>query len=142
VELSVTAIPPGTRPTATLRAATERLLGELGAAPENLDALLGDPAARLVVAVTGDEAIVGMLTLTFRTSLTRKSGHVDHVVVDPEHRRRGIASALLEHAAELARSEGASRIDLTSSESRRAAARLYPRCGFEQRETVNWRRRL
>lgn len=139
--MDVTHVPPGTPPTPALRSATERLLAELDAAPANLDGLLADPAARLVLARDG-EAVVGMLTLTFRSSLTRTSAHVDHVVVDPRHRRRGIATAMLEHAARMARDGGATRIDLTSAAARQAAAALYPAAGFRRRATVNWRLEL
>jgi ribosomal protein S18 acetylase RimI-like enzyme len=151
----VTHVPTGTRPRPALRRAAERLLRDLDAErrpePANLDALLADPAARLVLAVRAprvdwaalDEAtVVGMLTLTFRNSLTRTSAHIDHVVVDAAHRRQGIATAMLEHAVELARAGEATRIDLTSAARRRAAARLYLSCGFQRRETVNWRRSL
>src|SRR4051812_46244084 len=97
------------RPTPALRSATERLLSHLDREqlpqPANLDALLGDPAARLVVAVVAsgqsidwrglhEATYLGMLTLMFRNSLTRKSVHFDHVAVDPRHRRRGIATAM------------------------------------------------
>jgi GNAT superfamily N-acetyltransferase len=152
----VMVVPVGARPIEPLRAAAARLLPELDPErppqPENLDALLADPAARLVLAVAGEAApawpeleeaaILGMLTLTFRNSLTRTSGHIDHVVVDPRHRRRGIGTAMLARAIEVARSAGASRIDLTSSAARPAAAPLYLALGFERRETENWRRRL
>ena len=154
----VTEVPTGTQPTTALRTATERLLRELSdeqrPQPANLDALLTDPAARLVVAVVAanerpanwavqdDRTFIGMLTLTFRNSLTRKSAFIDHVVVDARHRRRGIATTMLQHAVDLARAAGATRVDLTSSSARRAAAHLYPSRGFQQRDTVHWRRWL
>ena len=141
-----------------MRAALARLLAELDPANPpalgDLDRLLRDPAAELLVALqlegqepvkwsdVPDESYVGMLTLGYRTTLTRTVAHIDHVVVDPAHRRRGLGAQLVRAAMAVARAAGASRVDLTSSTSREAAQGLYRSLGFNRRETVNWRRQL
>jgi GNAT superfamily N-acetyltransferase len=50
--------------------------------------------------------------------------------VRPEHRRRGVASALTSAAAQNARSLGFDRLRLEVSEGNTAAQRLFQRCGF------------
>jgi ribosomal protein S18 acetylase RimI-like enzyme len=137
-----------------VRADLARLLAELDPSnpprPANLEALLEDGSAWLIRA-TNDSAAealpapgacIGMLTLTLRNSLTRRSAHVDHVVVDAAHRRAGIGKRLVEAALRLAAAEGASRVDLSSSPDRAEAQALYRSLGFEQRRTVHWRRPL
>jgi ribosomal protein S18 acetylase RimI-like enzyme len=147
-EISVERIPPGSTPSAALRTALARLLAELDPAHPpplaNLDGLLADESAQLLVArvVDGEDAYAGMLTLGFRTTLTRMVAHIDHVAVDPRHRRRGVARQLVSEALTVAASRGASRVDLTSAASRPGAADLYRGLGFVQRDTVNWRRQL
>ena len=129
-----------------VRADLERLLVELDPTkppkPANLDALLDDPSARLLLARDDDGACIGMLTLTFRNSVTRRSAHIDHVVVDPAQRRGGIGRLLVEEALRLAAAEGATRVDLTSSPRRVGAQAFYASLGFEQRSTQHWRRPL
>jgi ribosomal protein S18 acetylase RimI-like enzyme len=123
-----------------------RLLAELDPAnppsPDNLEALLEDRSAALILATGEPGACIGMLTLTFRNSLTRRSAHIDHVVVDAAHRRAGISRRLVEEALRIAAAEGASRLDLSSSPDRVADQGFYRSLGFEQRRTTHWRRPL
>ena len=132
--------------TDVVRADVTRLLAELDPTnpprPANLNALLADPAARLLLAVAADGSCIGMLTLTFRNSLTRLSAHIDHVVVDRAHRRGGVGRRLVEEALQVAAAEGATRVDLSSSPDRVAAQALYRSLGFEPRRTVHWRHPL
>jgi ribosomal protein S18 acetylase RimI-like enzyme len=83
--------------------------------------------------------VVGMVTLCVYTTLTGPKAYLDHLVVAPEARRRGVARALMEYAIERARTAGASRVDLTARDTKHAAHALYRSLGFEQRETSNLR---
>lgn len=151
--MRVQCISPGML-TDDMRADLARLLAELDPTnpptPGNLEALLDDPSAQLILATNdpaADDSLppgacIGMLTLTLRNSLTRRTAHVDHVVVDTAHRRAGIATRLVEEALRLAAAEGASRVDLSSSPDRVEAQALYESLGFEQRRTTHWRRPL
>lgn len=56
--------------------------------------------------------------------------HVHDVYVDPAHRRRGVASALLDAIADDARAAGALRISLRTETDNHAALALYRRHGF------------
>lgn len=100
---------------------------------------------------TGDDAggpggpvgrIVGMLTLvTFRIP-TGVRAWIEDVVVDKAAGRRGVGTALMQAALELAQAQGAATVDLTSRPSREAANHMYQKVGFEMRETNVYRYRL
>ena len=60
--------------------------------------------------------------------------HIFKIAVAPDCRRRGIASALLEHGFELARDKGCTRAVLEVRSSNRAARRLYETVGFQRVE--------
>ena len=59
--------------------------------------------------------------------------HVMNLAVEPEHRRRGIAIALLERLFELTSSEGRRGYTLEVRVSNTAAIKLYERTGFHAR---------
>lgn len=66
--------------------------------------------------------------------------HIEDVVVHPEYRRRGVASALLKLALDHAQKVWCARtIDLTSRPEREDANRLYRNLGFVQRDTNVYR---
>jgi ribosomal-protein-alanine N-acetyltransferase len=59
--------------------------------------------------------------------------HVMNVAVDPEHQRRGVASALLERLFELTRNDERRGYTLEVRVSNEDAIRLYEKLGFESR---------
>jgi ribosomal-protein-alanine N-acetyltransferase len=59
--------------------------------------------------------------------------HVMNIAVDPDHRRRGIASSLLERLFELTEHQGPSAYTLEVRVSNADAIRLYERLGFRAR---------
>ena len=94
------------------------------------------PAVELV-AVDGDE-IVGLLDLELAPDVgvlwnTDARGSVIwHVAVHPDHRRRGIATALVERALDLARSAGLEIVQAWTRDDAWVHA-WYESCGFVQR---------
>jgi len=86
-----------------------------------------------------DGQVVGMVTLCVITTLTGAKAYLDHLVVAPAWRRRGVGRALMQHAIERAKAAGASRIDLTANATKEAGPALYRSLGFEERETSNFR---
>jgi ribosomal protein S18 acetylase RimI-like enzyme len=54
------------------------------------------------------ERVVGMVTLCVFPTLTGPKAYLDHLVVAPDRRRRGIGRALVRHAIEQAQAAGAS----------------------------------
>ena len=59
--------------------------------------------------------------------------HITTLAVHPRRRRCGLATRLLEHLIDFARSRGAARISLEVREGNRAAQSLYRKFGFEQK---------
>jgi ribosomal protein S18 acetylase RimI-like enzyme len=62
--------------------------------------------------------------------------YVDGLGVDPRSRRQGVASALLEHAAQTAVMRGLPCVSLDTAETNEAAVALYRRAGFEVADVV------
>jgi ribosomal protein S18 acetylase RimI-like enzyme len=122
-----------------LVAAVARLVPQVSAgrsAPtrDELALLLAQPGTSLLVAREESRA-VGMLTLLIYRIATGVRGRIEGVVVDEAARGQGVGEALTRAALELAAAAGVESVELTSSPARAAANRLYPRLGFEQRET-------
>jgi glucosamine-phosphate N-acetyltransferase len=79
--------------------------------------------------------IIGFCSVSVRESLWQQGrlAHVDELVVDAEHRGKGIGSALLDEAAAYAKKSGCARVELDSAFHRRAAHRFYEGLGFVKR---------
>jgi ribosomal protein S18 acetylase RimI-like enzyme len=94
------------------------------------------PAVELV-AVAGGE-VVGLLDLELEPApgvlheTDRRGGVIWHVAVHPDHRRRGIATALVERALEVARRAG---LEILQAWTRDDAwvHEWYEACGFHRR---------
>ena len=102
------------------------------------DAVVVSDDAPVHVAVVEDR-VVGMVTLCVFRTLTGPKACLDHLVVAPDQRRRGIGRVLVEHAIEQADAAGASRIDLTAGDGKDAGRALYRSLGFAERDTTNFR---
>jgi GNAT superfamily N-acetyltransferase len=87
----------------------------------------------ILVACEGDE-VVGTLQLTFTPSLSYQGGWratVESVRTEAALRGRGIGTALMHHAIELARQKGCVLMQLTTNQARTDAHRFYERLGFK-----------
>jgi ribosomal protein S18 acetylase RimI-like enzyme len=106
-----------------------------------LQAIVSSEASILLLAVDRDagDRIVGSLTLAWFRIPTGVRAWIEDVVVDGDARGQGVGEQLNRHALDVARSLGASTVDLTSRPSREAANRLYQRIGFEARDTNVYR---
>jgi len=78
----------------------------------------------------------GLAQLRFRRAIFTEGldAHLEELYVVPAKRGRGLGRALLEAAMDAAREEGATRIDLGTSEDDVAARALYESAGFINRE--------
>jgi len=139
-------IEAATEPTAELERAMGALLPQLnpslaGPSRAQLTALLADPAITLLVA-SDEGAIVATATVIVYTTPAWVKARIEDVVVDENARGRGIGEALVKRCIEVARARGARVVELQSARRREVANRLYPRMGFELRESNVYRMTL
>ncbi len=92
-------------------------------------------AGEMIVMLAG-EGPEGLAQLRLRPSVWSGAldAYLEELYVVPVHRGRGIGRALLESVLEVARAQGATRIDLGTSETDTAAIGLYESCGFSNLE--------
>ena len=105
---------------------------------ERVAELVADPAVTLLLARDGEE-VVGTTTVIVYTTPFWIKVRLDEVVVDKAARGRGVGEALVKAALDVAREKGAQIAELQSGVQREAANRLYPRMGFQRRETNVYR---
>ena len=115
-------------------------LSKSAAAPTEFIArsIIESDSSRLLVA-SEDELVYGMLTIVIFPIPSGVRAWIEDVVVDESGRGKGVGEALSKHALNLAKSNGAKTVDLTSRPSREAANRLYQRIGFKPRDTNIYR---
>ncbi|MDQ3632295.1 MAG: GNAT family N-acetyltransferase [Actinomycetota bacterium] len=78
----------------------------------------------------------GLAVLRFRPALWTEAldCYLEELYVAPDRRGRGLGRALMDTAIEVARREGAARMELGTSEDDVVARALYERVGFSNRE--------
>lgn len=82
-------------------------------------------AGRLLTAVT-DDALIGFI----RTEILDNEPHVEQVSVHPDHQGRGVGAALMRAAERWARSQGYTRLTLTTFRDVSWNGPYYARCGW------------
>ncbi|GAC1686026.1 MAG: hypothetical protein PVS2B1_06120 [Candidatus Dormibacteraceae bacterium] len=132
-----------TEATPAVHAALAHLLPQLNdrlPAPtmKRIAELVADPAVTLLLARDG-EVVVGTTTVIVYTTPFWTKARLDEVVVDEAARGKGVGEALVKAALHVAREKGAQVAELQSGVQREAANRLYPRMGFQRRETNVYR---
>jgi ribosomal protein S18 acetylase RimI-like enzyme len=107
--------------------------------------VVAEPGSVLLVARTDAGQIIGTTTVALFDTPTGRRAWIEDVVVDGSARGQGVGEALTREAVRVADESGADHVDLTSASYREAANRLYPRVGFERRDTnvyrLNFKRR-
>ncbi len=139
-------IEPATEVTPELERALASLLPQLnpalsGPTRAELTRLLADPATTLLVASEGG-AIIATATLIVYTTPAWVKARIEDVVVDEGSRGHGVGEAIVGECLNVARKRGARVVELQSAKRRDVANRLYPRMGFERRESNVYRRTL
>lgn len=84
---------------------------------ERLEAMRGQSGAVLIAGEWGPPS--GIIALSWRTTLAadRPAARIEHLLVHPDARRRGIGRLLLKAGAQAARSAGCDRLELSVEES-------------------------
>ena len=95
-----------------------------------LDHLASDDAIVLVADVDGEPAGVASLWIRPRLNWGSPEAWIPDLYVDPAHRRRGLARALLDACVVAARARGCHEVKLESGRQRAEAHRLYAAYGF------------
>jgi len=108
---------------------------------ERLSAVIGDPATSLLVVSDGGHIVGAAAVLVYATPAFVKA-RIEDVVVDEHARGKGVGEALVRRCVEVARERGAEIVELQSARWREVANRLYPRLGFELRESNLYRLNL
>jgi GNAT superfamily N-acetyltransferase len=100
---------------------------------ERLVPALRDIPRALVLLALADDAAVGIAVcfVGFSTFRARPLLNIHDLAVLPEHRRKGVARALLQAAEDYARRQGCCRVTLEVLESNSGARELYRRFGFD-----------
>ncbi|WP_375504329.1 GNAT family N-acetyltransferase [uncultured Jatrophihabitans sp.] len=100
---------------------------------ERLHQIIAQPDRTLLLALTDDESVVGMLAARSdevgAIDLTPVL-HVTHLMVAPRHRRRGTGRALLAAAVHLADDQGVDHLLATAAAGSREGNRYLARLGF------------
>jgi GNAT superfamily N-acetyltransferase len=101
---------------------------------ERLALWAATPEAEVLVADT-EGALAGMVGVftSPHLALPGRFARIGGLAVDAAFRRRGVGTALVAAAEELARSWGCDRMEITSSRARAEAPGFYPALGYEDR---------
>jgi GNAT superfamily N-acetyltransferase len=108
---------------------------------DHLAAVVSDPAVTLLVARDG-LLIMGTAAVVVYVTPIWVKARIEDVVVDQAARGRGVGEALVRACIDAARGRGAGIVELQSARAREAANRLYPRLGFELRDSNVYRLNL
>ena len=89
-----------------------------------------------IFVVLGGEGPDGFALVTIRNQILtgEPDAYLQELYVAPAHRGRGLGRAILDGAMDLARKQGATHFDLTTSEGDTEALGLYASSGFTNRE--------
>ncbi|MFC1756580.1 GNAT family N-acetyltransferase [Patescibacteria group bacterium] len=77
--------------------------------------------------------IVGMGSIYFKETLIRKTGVIEDVVVDENHRGKGLGKRIVQALIDEAKRRKAYCIDLISESGRIPARAMYEKAGFRKR---------
>jgi len=103
--------------------------------------MVADAAVTLLVARDSSEIVGTAAVVVYVTPIWVKA-RIEDVVVDQAARGQGVGEALIKECIQVARNRGAALVELQSARSREAANRLYPRLGFELRDSNVYRLNL
>lgn len=144
-DIKISALKSSAEMTPEIAEGISGLLPQLSSSAESISAsaleeIISD---KCVIFVAQDGSVlIGSLTLVFYTTPTAKRARIEDVVVDENHRGRGIGKMLNTAALNVAKDLGAKTVDLTSSPDREVANELYKKLGFELRKTNTYRKIL
>jgi GNAT superfamily N-acetyltransferase len=102
---------------------------------ENFDRMLADPFSWSALALDGETARAVITVSTVLYVEWGRLGEIGDLYVLPEHRRKGLAGRLVEHAKAWCRTQGCSAVSVTitpAGERRHRLSQFYTSLGFAQ----------
>ncbi len=108
---------------------------------ERVEEVVANDYAVLMTA-NDNGTIAGMATLYVLPKTTKRTAHIDDVVVSSAYRGQGLGEKLMRALIEEAKKRDVEAIELTSRPAREAAQKLYLKLGFEKRATDPFRLKL
>ncbi|MDF7801557.1 GNAT family N-acetyltransferase [Pontiellaceae bacterium B1224] len=108
-----------------------------------LELLLKREHAVIFVADTGDQ-LIGMCTVQIHVSTAKGNevGIVEDVIIDVDHRGKGIGSTLLRKLEEWASERGLTRLQLQADRDNHPALGFYRRQGWHLTNLIGWMKQL
>lgn len=95
-----------------------------------------------VLRVAGKVAGMANALITISTSEGERVLLLEDVIVDSEHRGRGLGSCLVEHVLNWAREQGMTRVTLLADRDNQVALDFYSKLGFENSQMTVLRKKL
>jgi ribosomal protein S18 acetylase RimI-like enzyme len=111
---------------------------------ELLDKLIADPDYYLLVGEL-DSKVVASVTLIVIRNLThnlRPYALIENVVTHCDYRNKGLASALMNKASEIAQNNHCYKIMLMTGSKQESTLRFYESCGFNRYEKTAFLKKL
>lgn len=95
-------------------------------------------ASQVYVCATDSDSVVGFGSLSWKNNLWQEGllAHVDELVVQSQHRGKGVGTKILGYLTDLARAKGCKRLELDSAHHRTGAHEFYAAQGFKNRASV------
>ena len=106
---------------------------------EELKKVIESDNVHLCLAFDDEEKVIGTITVVLVRIPTGIKALIEDVIVDNDARGKGVGTAMITHAIQIAREKGVVKIDLTSNPRRIAANKMYQKLGFEKRESKVYR---
>lgn len=97
---------------------------------ENMESFINDESA-YVIGAFDEEKLVGFIWAYKKMFNKKEKIHVNHLYVNGEYRRRGIATELLKSVIDYAKKNNITDIELIATVSNKNAINLYKKLGFE-----------
>jgi len=107
---------------------------------EMLEKLTADPDYHLLAGEI-DSRVISSATIIIIRNLThnlRPYALIENVVTREDCRNNGYASALIEYASQIAKSEGCYKIMLMTGSKKESTLRFYEKCGFNKNDKTGF----
>jgi ribosomal protein S18 acetylase RimI-like enzyme len=92
-----------------------------------------------VIEVKDDEKVIGLAVVNTSNSLTRRAMVIEDIIVDKDHRRKGISKGMMNSILKMAKSCDCDCIEVATKINNTSAQNLYRSFGFKARRNRLYR---